>query len=100
MKCRLVLATLMAAPIAAVMATTPARADGLVPLKPGAGQDVTARACNTCHTSNYIVMNSPFLTAAQWQAELDRMRNDFGAQLDAQTEATIEAYLSANYAVK
>jgi sulfite dehydrogenase (cytochrome) subunit B len=83
-----------------LLATQPAWADGSVPLKPGPGQDLTARTCNTCHTSNYIVMNSPFLTATQWQAELDKMRNDFGARLDDQTEASIEAYLTANYATK
>jgi sulfite dehydrogenase (cytochrome) subunit B len=86
--------------LAALLAVQPARADGPVPLKPGAGQDVTARTCNTCHTSDYIVMNSTFLTAAQWQAELNKMRDDFGAKLDDQTEAVIEAYLTANYATK
>jgi hypothetical protein len=83
----------------ALLAAHSAWADGLVPLKQGPGADLTAKTCNTCHTSNYIVMNSTFLTPAQWQAELDKMRNDLGAKLDTQTEATIEAYLAANYAV-
>ena len=77
-----------------------ARADPPVPLKPGPGGDISATACNTCHTSNYIVMNSTFLTPDGWKAEVTKMRNAFGASLDDETAAAITAYLSANYGVK
>jgi mono/diheme cytochrome c family protein len=73
--------------------------DQPVPLKPGAGDDVAAAYCNACHTSNYISMNSTFLTADQWKVEVTKMRTAFGAPIDDETAATITAYLSSQYAV-
>jgi mono/diheme cytochrome c family protein len=75
-------------------------ADPPVPLKPGPGSEITATACNVCHTSNYIIMNSTFMPPTGWKAEVAKMRSAFGARLDDDTQAAITAYLSANYAVK
>jgi sulfite dehydrogenase (cytochrome) subunit B len=68
-------------------------------LKPGAGADATSGYCNACHTSDYIIMNSMFLTPAAWKAEVTKMRTAFGAQIDDDIAAEITAYLAANYAV-
>ncbi len=68
-----------------------------VPLKPGAGAEAAGAQCNTCHTSDYIVMNSVFLSAADWKAEVSKMRTAFGATIDDGTAAEIAAYLTANY---
>lgn len=73
--------------------------DGPVALKPGEGDQVASANCNVCHTSDYIVMNSMFLTADAWKAEVTKMRTAFGAPLDDATAAEIVAYLAANYAV-
>jgi len=73
--------------------------DAPAALKPGAGADVASARCNACHTSDYIVMNSVFLTADQWQAEVAKMRTAFGAAIDDAAAAEITAYLAANYAV-
>jgi hypothetical protein len=70
-----------------------------VPLKTGAGDDLTSAFCSACHTSDYIVMNSPFLTPDAWKAEVTKMRVAFGAPIDDQTAAAIAGYLAANYAV-
>ncbi len=67
-------------------------------LKPGPGDDTTAVTCATCHTSNYIIMNSPFLTPEAWKAEVTKMRTAFGAPIDDETAAEIIAYLAKNYA--
>ena len=69
-----------------------------MPLKPGAGDEVAGAYCNACHTSDYIAMNSPFLTPDQWKAEVAKMRSAFGAPIDNDVAATISAYLAANYA--
>lgn len=69
-------------------------------LKPGPGSDAAQSDCNVCHTSNYIIMNSPFLTADQWKAEVEKMRKAFGAPIDDATAAAISAYLAANYGVE
>jgi hypothetical protein len=73
--------------------------DGPAPLKPGAGGDVTSADCNACHTSDYIIMNSMFLTPDQWKAEVTKMRTAFGAPIDDATAAEITGYLAAHYAV-
>ena len=85
----------------AILGCQIARADDLpAPLQTGAGSEVVDANCNVCHTSDYIVMNSVFLTAAQWTAEVTKMRTAFGASIDDATAAEITAYLSAHYATK
>jgi mono/diheme cytochrome c family protein len=74
-------------------------ADTPTPLKPGAGDNTTLAICSACHTSDYIVMNSPFLTQEAWKAEVTKMRVAFGAPIDDTTAAAIAGYLAANYAV-
>jgi mono/diheme cytochrome c family protein len=73
--------------------------DAPAPLKPGAGEDVASANCSVCHTSDYIVMNSTFLTQTGWTAEVTKMRTAFGAPIDDATAAEIVAYLAAHYAV-
>jgi mono/diheme cytochrome c family protein len=91
---------LFLAALALGVPATAARAADPVPLKPGPGSEITATVCNSCHTSNYIIMNSTFMPPAVWKAEVAKMRTAFGAPLDEGTQAAITAYLSANYAVK
>ena len=83
--------------LALAFAATPALADEVVTLRPGAGQDVTETRCAACHTLNYIRMNSPFLTEAGWTAEVTKMRKVFGAPMDDAEASAIIAYLVAQY---
>jgi hypothetical protein len=85
----------LAVPICLVAFTSAAQ----MPLRPGVGDDFASAYCNACHTSDYIVMNSTFLTADQWKAEVAKMRVAFGAPLDDETAAKITAYLASQYAV-
>jgi mono/diheme cytochrome c family protein len=85
--------------IAALLTVPPALADEPVPLKQGPGLDVVRSSCATCHTLNYIRMNSVFLTPDAWQAEVTKMITAFGAPIDDAAAKTITEYLSANYAV-
>jgi hypothetical protein len=73
-------------------------ADTPIPLKPGPGADTTAAYCNACHTSDYIIMNSPFLSPATWKAEVTKMRTAFGAPIDDAVATEITGYLAAHYA--
>jgi hypothetical protein len=68
-------------------------------LKAGPGDDTTSAVCSACHTTDYIVMNSVFLTPEAWKAEVTKMRSAFGAPIDDETAAEITAYLANNYAV-
>ena len=72
-------------------------ADAVV-LKAGAGSDAAGAICAACHTTEYIVMNSPFLSADAWKAEVTKMRTVFGAPIDDETATEIIAYLGKNYA--
>ncbi len=85
--------------IATLLAATPVLAQETVQLKPGPGQDVVMATCSTCHTPNYIRMNSVFLTPQGWKAEVEKMQKAYGGPFDDETAATIVKYLSDNYAV-
>jgi mono/diheme cytochrome c family protein len=84
--------------IALVLSTVPAFAQEQVTLKPGPGLDVVSTTCSTCHTLNYIKMNSVFLTPDAWKAEVTKMQQAYGGPFDDETAATIVKYLSATYA--
>jgi mono/diheme cytochrome c family protein len=90
---------LLIAALAVVTSHVALAADGPVPLQPGPGQETASATCNACHTSDYIIMNSVFLTGDQWKAEVTKMRKAFGAPIDDETAAEISAYLAAHYAV-
>ena len=71
-----------------------------VALRPGPGLEVVERSCALCHSLDYIPMNSPFLSAAGWAAEVAKMRGLFGAPLGEADAATIRAYLAAAYGTR
>jgi mono/diheme cytochrome c family protein len=89
----------LAIAVLSALVTRGALADPPAPLKPGPGEDVASADCSACHTSDYIVMNSMFLTPDQWKAEVTKMRTAFGAPIDDATAAEIVSYLAAHYAV-
>ena len=68
-----------------------------VQLKAGAGADKVEGNCAACHSLDYIRMNSPFLSAAGWDAEVSKMINAFGAPISAADAKIIGDYLKANY---
>jgi sulfite dehydrogenase (cytochrome) subunit B len=80
----------------ALLIATPALADD-VKLKPGPGLDKLEANCQACHTLAYIPMNSPFLSAAGWDAEVAKMRGPYGAPIDDADAKAIAEYLKANY---
>ena len=53
--------------------------------------------CAACHSLDYIQMNSPFLSAAVWDAEVGKMIKAFGAPIDDADAAVIKDYLKQNY---
>jgi mono/diheme cytochrome c family protein len=68
-----------------------------VELKKAAGVDKVETNCAICHSLDYIEMNSPFLNAAGWDAEVAKMINAFGAPINADDAKIIGDYLKANY---
>jgi mono/diheme cytochrome c family protein len=85
----------------ALLATTlaaPAFADEKpVELKKAAGLDKVERNCAACHSLDYIQMNSPFMNAASWDAEVTKMIKAYGAPINDADAVAIKEYLKANY---
>lgn len=63
-----------------------------------APQVVLVRAnCSGCHSLDYVLMNSPFLKRAGWDAEVRKMIKAYGAPVaDADVEPIID-YLTRHY---
>ena len=93
---RTTIATL--AVIAAVAATGAALAqEKRIAFKEGPGLQAFQANCNTCHSLDYVILNSPFLDRAGWDAEVKKMANAFGAPISAPDQAAITDYLAENY---
>jgi mono/diheme cytochrome c family protein len=76
----------------------PAAADEpVVDLKPGPGLDKVQGNCTACHSLDYIPMNSPFLDAAAWTAEVTKMIKAMGAPIGDDDAKAIADYLTRNY---
>ena len=68
-----------------------------VELRPDAGRDAVEAHCAACHSLDYVLMNSPFPTAAQWDAEVAKMIKVFGAPIEDADARIIADYLKKNY---
>ena len=65
-------------------------------LVPGPGRQDVEAYCNTCHTPSYVTMQPPF-SAATWKAEVEKMGKAYGAQIPAESQASILKYLDSHY---
>ncbi len=86
--------------IFAALAFVPASAKADEPamhLKQAPGVDVVESHCGACHSLDYVPMNSPFLDAAHWDAEVAKMIKEFGAPIDPTDAKIIGDYLKQNY---
>jgi mono/diheme cytochrome c family protein len=89
--------TIVLAFVAALIAA-PAMADEqVIKLKQAPGVDKVEANCQACHTLAYIPMNSPFLNAAGWDAEVTKMIKAMGAPIDDADAKAIKEYLTKNY---
>jgi mono/diheme cytochrome c family protein len=88
-----------AAIIVALLTPVGARAEEKpIILKDTPGRAVVETNCGSCHSLDYIAMNSPFLDAKQWEAEVAKMIGAFGAPVEAGDGKAIAEYLAKNYA--
>jgi hypothetical protein len=71
-----------------------------VPLRQAPGLDKVEAHCSACHSLDYVQMNSRFLSAAGWEAEIAKMINAFGVQIDQADAKTIADYLNKNYGIE
>jgi mono/diheme cytochrome c family protein len=92
--------TLTFAIVAAALALPAFADEASVALTKAPGLDKVASNCGTCHSLDYIQMNSPFMNAATWDAEVTKMIKAFGAPISDADAAAIKDYLKANYGAK
>jgi sulfite dehydrogenase (cytochrome) subunit B len=84
--------------IVASLLALPAFADEKpIELQKAPGLDKVEGNCGACHSLDYIQMNSPFMNAATWDAEVTKMIMAFGAPISDADAAVIKEYLKANY---
>jgi mono/diheme cytochrome c family protein len=82
----------------AIAATSAALADETaITLKDGPGKDIVENNCATCHSLDYIRINSPFPDRKLWEAEVTKMIKAFGAPIDDADAKAITEYLVRNY---
>jgi hypothetical protein len=68
-----------------------------VRIKEDTGSDKVRQNCNTCHSLDYIRLNSPFLDEKGWEAAVNKMIKAYGAQIPQQEVKPIAEYLGRNY---
>ena len=66
-------------------------------LKEGPGKDAVAANCATCHSLDYIPMNSPFLDRKGWEATVTKMIKSMGAPVKSDDVPQIVDYLTKHY---
>lgn len=79
------------------LATSAAAAEQPIRLKQAPGLEKVEANCGGCHSLDYVPMNSPFLNAVAWEAEVVKMINAFGASINEADAKTIVDYLKENY---
>ena len=68
-----------------------------VRIKEDTGSDKVRQNCNTCHSLDYIRLNSPFLDEKGWEAAVNKMVKAYGAQIAQEDVKPIAEYLGRNY---
>lgn len=68
-----------------------------VALKAAPGLEKVEANCAACHSLDYIQINSPFLSAEKWDAEMTKMIRVMGAHISENDAKEIADYLKQNY---
>jgi mono/diheme cytochrome c family protein len=66
-------------------------------LKDGPGRAQVEANCGSCHSLDYVLMNSPFLDRSGWDGSVTKMIKVFGAPIQPDDAKSIVDYLNANY---
>ncbi|HTI68783.1 MAG TPA: cytochrome c [Candidatus Limnocylindria bacterium] len=65
-------------------------------LKPGPGRDAAKVSCLLCHSADYI-STQPKLEKSGWIAEVQKMREKYGAPISTNQVDSLVEYLVTNY---
>jgi mono/diheme cytochrome c family protein len=89
--------TILMVLVAVALALPAAAEEKLIDLKKAPGLDKVEGNCGACHSLDYIPMNSPYPSAALWDAEVTKMIKAYGAPISEADAAAIKEYLAKNY---
>jgi mono/diheme cytochrome c family protein len=81
----------------ALMAPAAIAEEKPIKLKKATGIEKVEANCSTCHSLDYIEMNSVFLGPGQWDAEVAKMIRAMGAPIEETDAKAIAEYLKKNY---
>jgi len=68
-----------------------------IDLKDGPGRAQFEANCASCHSLDYIPLNSPFLDGKGWDGEVTKMIKVYGAPISLDDAKLIVEYLNANF---
>jgi mono/diheme cytochrome c family protein len=94
---RSIIMAMLCATFCGAVAVAAAAGEKPVQIKNAPGADKVEANCAACHSLDYIPMNSTFLNAAGWDAEVTKMISAFGAPISPDDAKIIGDYLKANY---
>jgi mono/diheme cytochrome c family protein len=83
--------------LSVAMAGSAAAEEKPVQLKNAPGLDKVEANCASCHSLDYVQINSPFPNATLWDATVTKMIKAFGAPIDEADAKVIADYLKKNY---
>lgn len=66
-------------------------------LKDGPGREMVAGTCSICHSTDMILINSPFMNRKEWEGVVNKMVHVMGAPLAEEDIPLVVEYLSRNY---
>jgi mono/diheme cytochrome c family protein len=66
-------------------------------LKDASGRAQVEAHCASCHSLDYVLLNSPFLDRNGWDGTVTKMIKAFGAPIGADDAKLIVDYLNSNY---
>jgi mono/diheme cytochrome c family protein len=72
-------------------------AEETIQLKDGLGKDLVRGNCVTCHSLDYVPMNSVFLDRKGWEASVNKMIKVMGAPIKSEDIPQIVDYLTKYY---
>jgi mono/diheme cytochrome c family protein len=61
------------------------------------GYQLALGKCAICHSADYINLQPPHLSLAQWTGEVTKMQHAYGAPIDDAQIKSIALYLTATY---
>ena len=64
---------------------------------PLAGYKIAVQKCGICHSADYINLQPPQLSLAQWTAEMAKMQHAYGAPIDDAEIKLLGIYLASTY---